>query len=89
MTHVCAWCGRTIREIADDDPGESHGICMDCAMEESYTRGWNDALHKMQSKLAGWKKQWGGAPRIPMRATESPQETSEPQWEGYCSGEQD
>ena len=87
MTHVCAWCGRGF--IGTSIRYHDHIICPECAIEEAYTHGWNDALHKMQSKLAGWKKQWGGAPRIPMRATEKPQEASEEVTEGYCSGEQD
>lgn len=39
---------------------------MECAMEYAYTRGWNDAVHKMQMKLAEWKREWGGSPMVPM-----------------------
>jgi len=88
MTHVCAWCGSKIREI----PGESedsHGICPDCLMEQEYTRGWNDALAEVRRRVGGLDREWGGAPRIPMRATEKPQEASEEVTEGYCPGEQD
>ena len=69
MTHVCAWCGRTIREIADG-PGENHGICIGCACEQAYARGWNEALEKVRLRLRRWQKQWGGAPRIRMKSHE-------------------
>lgn len=67
MTHVCAWCGKQTKPEDGTGTGVSHDICFDCAMEEAYTRGWNDALHKLESKLSGWKREWGGAPVIPMR----------------------
>ena len=72
MHTLCAWCGRVMVE-GDPDEGVSHGICMDCALEDAYTRGWNDALHKVSESAARWSRDWGGAPVVP--AQEKPLDT--------------
>ena len=30
MLKICAWCGKTIEDSADKQPGMSHGMCAEC-----------------------------------------------------------
>ena len=68
MTHVCAWCGRGF--IGTSILYHDHIICPECAIEEAYNQGWNDALAEVRRRVGGLGKEGGGAPRIPMKTHE-------------------